>query len=301
MDRTSTLKHKKHSKVKGNVVVIYILLIFFAILIVIPFFYLITTAFKSMDEIASGTVNIIPKSNALIENFTFVFNYEDFKFLRTFLNTFFIFAMKVIGITLTCSFAGYAFAKFKCRLSKIVFGALLFVMLIPGELMSIPFFQAMVYLDIRYSSIYIPIWIAAWFGIDITSIFLFKQNFTSLPNELIDAAKIDGCGEFRAFFRIALPQAIPVITTVFILNFVGTYNDVYSPTLYISSTTKDLWVVAQSVGVFEGMFNKGSPDYFVPYNYVAAATIVSIIPVLVFFFVAQKSFVESFVGSSIKM
>ncbi len=301
MNTNSITKHKKHKKFKKNTVIIYILLVLFSILIIIPFFYLISTSFKSLEEIASGEVNIIPKSNALIDNFKFIFNYEDFHFIRSFLNTAFIFLMKVVGITLTCSFVGYAFAKFKCKLSNIVFYALLFVMLIPGELMSIPFFQAMVYLDIQHSSIYIPIWIAAWFGIDITSIFLFKQNFTSLPNELIDAAKIDGCNEFSAFFRIALPQAIPVITTVFILNFVGTYNDVYSPTLYINSSMKDMWVVAQSVGVFEGMFNKGSPDYLIPYNYVAAATIVSILPVLVFFFIAQKSFVESFVGSSIKM
>lgn len=294
-------QRKKRRKFKKSSIVIYILLILFACLIVLPFFYLISTAFKSLEEISRDQVNIIPESNALIDNFKFIFNYEDFNFLRSFLNTMFIFLMKIVGITVTCSFVGYAFAKFPCKLSKVTFAALLFVMLIPGELMSIPFFQAMVNLDLRYSSIYTPIWIAAWFGIDITSIFLFKQNFTSLPNELIDAAKIDGCGEFRAFFRIALPQAIPVITTVVILNFVGTYNDVYSPTLYINSTNKDMWVVAQSVGVFEGMYNKGSPDYLIPYNYVAAATIVSILPVLVFFFAAQKSFVESFVGSSIKM
>jgi multiple sugar transport system permease protein len=295
-----TFKHKKHKKAK-YAVFIYFALVFFAVLILIPFFYLITTTFKTLDEVASGKVNIIPETNGFVDNFKFVFNYEDFKFFRSFLNTMFIFLMKVVGITITCSFVGYAFAKFPCKLSKITFTALLFVMLIPGELMSIPFFQAMVNLDIRYSPIYLPMWIAAWFGIDITSIFLFKQNFASLPNELIDAAKIDGCNEFNAFFRIALPQAVPVITTVVILNFVGTYNDVYSPTLYISSSNKDLWVVAQTVGVFEGMYNKGSPDYLVPYNYVAAATIVSILPVLIFFFVAQKSFVESFVGSSIKM
>lgn len=297
----SMRSNRKHKKIKPSVVFVYILLVFFAILIVIPFFYLLTTAFKDLEEIASGSVNIIPKTNSFKENFEFIFNYEDFRFLRSFFNTVFIFLMKVIGITLTCSFVGYAFAKFKCKLSQVVFTALLIVMLIPGELMSIPFFEAMVNLEIRYSEIYIPIWIAAWFGIDITTIFLFRQNFVSLPNELIEAAKIDGCNEFQAFFKIALPQTIPVITTVLILNFVGTYNDVYSPTLYISGSTKELWVVAQTVGVFEGMFNKGSPDYLIPYNYVACATIVSIIPVLVFFFVAQKSFVESFVGSSIKM
>ncbi len=297
----SASKHRKHRKSFKSTVIIYLLLCFFAMLVIIPFFYLISTSFKTLEEVASGEVNIIPTTNGFIENFQFVFNYEDFKFFRSFLNTAFIFLMKIVGITLTCSFVGYAFAKFPCKLSKITFAALLFVMLIPGELMSIPFYQAMVQLDLADSPIYVPIWIAAWFGIDITSIFLFKQNFASLPNELIDAAKIDGCNEFKAFFRIALPQAVPVITTVAILNFVGTYNDVYSPTLYIRSRDRNLWVIAQSVGIFEGLFNKGSPDYLVPYNYVAAATIVSIIPVLIFFFVAQKSFVESFVGSSIKM
>ena len=294
-------KHKKHRKFKTSILGVYALLVFFAVVILVPFFYLLTTSFKSLEEIASSQVNIIPKTNGFVENFKFIFSYKDFRFFRSFFNTVFIFLMKVVGITLTCSFVGYAFAKFKCKLSKFVFMALMFVMLIPGELMSIPFFQAMVNLDIRYSSVYTPMWIAAWFGIDITTIFLFRQNFISLPDELIDAAKIDGCNEFQAFFRIALPQTIPVITTVLILNFVGTYNDVYSPNLYIASSSKEMWVVAQTVSVFEGMYNKGSPDFLIPYNYVAAATIVSIIPVIVFFFVAQKSFVESFVGSSIKM
>ncbi|MBQ9482188.1 MAG: hypothetical protein IJU84_08500 [Clostridia bacterium] len=90
------------------------------------------------------------------------------------------------------------------------------------------------------------------------------------------------------------------MATNIILYFVGTYNDIYGPTLYVRANDYDGKLVAQTVGIFEGMFNAGSRDYLVPYNYVSVVTIVSILPTLIFFSTAQKAFVESFVGSGLK-
>ncbi|MBP5308336.1 MAG: carbohydrate ABC transporter permease [Clostridia bacterium] len=279
---------------------IYFSLILLSALVIVPFFYLIVTSMKPLEEIATPTMQIFPRKFAFIENVKVVFNTKNYNYLRAFGNTMFVFLMKTAGVIITCSVAAYGFARFKCKLNSIVFMAFIAVLFLPGEILNIPFFEMMVTLNIRYDSAYLPMWLGAWFGIDITTIFLFKQFFESIPSELINAAKIDGCNELQAFLRVILPLSKPVIATNVILYFVGTYNDIYGPTLYVRANDYPGKLVSQTVGIFEGMFNAGSRDYLVPYNYVSVVTLVSILPTLVFFASAQNAFVESFVGSGLK-
>lgn len=297
MNNTATAKKPAQIAWKGF---IYFSLIVLSAVVVVPFFYLIVTSMKPLDEMATPTMQIFPKKFALIENIKVVFTTPNYHYLRAFLNTMFVFVMKTVGVIITCSISAYGFARFKCKLNSIVFMAFIAVLFLPGEILNIPFFEMMVNLNIRYDSAYLPMWLGAWFGIDITTIFLFKQFFESIPKELIDAAKIDGCNELQAFLRVVLPLSKPVMATNIILYFVGTYNDIYGPTLYVRGNDYYGKLVAQTVGIFEGMFNAGSRDYLVPYNYVSVVTLISILPTLIFFAGAQKAFVESFVGSGIK-
>lgn len=278
----------------------YLALIIFTIIVLIPFFYLFMTSFKTLEDVSSGTVSFWPSQNNLIENVKTVFSNEKFHVFRSFLNTMFIFVMKTVGCILTCSVAGYAFARFDCRLSRLVFTLFIAVLFLPGELLSIPFYEAMVNMGLKNDPYYIPIWIGAWFGTDISMIFLFKQYFVSIPKSLIEAAKIDGCNEASAFIRIVFPMSKPVIMTVLVLYYVGTYNDIYAPSLYIASNEYEKKVVAQTIGIFENLYNFGSKDFIVPWNLVSVATIVTLIPVLLFFIFAQKHFVASLVGSGLK-
>ncbi len=278
----------------------YLALIFFAAVVLVPFFYLIMTSFKTLEDVSSGTVSFWPSKNNLVENIKTVFSNEKFHIVKAFLNTMFIYAMKALGAVLSCSLAGYAFARFDCWLSRLIFTLFVAVLFLPGELLSIPFYEAMVALGLKNNPWYIPIWIGAWFGTDISMIFLFRQFFKSTPNSLVEAAKIDGCNEFSAFIKIVFPLAKPVIMTVLVLYFVGTYNDVYAPSLYISANDYSKMVVAQSIGSFETLYSSGSKDYLVPWNLVSVATMLSLIPVLFFFTFAQKNFVQSLVGTGIK-
>ena len=126
-------------------------------------------------------------------------------------------------------------------------------MMIPGELLGIPIYEFMVNAGLKEVA-YIPLWIAAWFGTDIFVIFMFKQFFQTIQKHLLKQHRVDGYGEVAIFFKIVLPLNMPVITTVIILYFVGTYNDLYGPALYISD--KSNWVMANSISIFETYIEK---------------------------------------------
>ncbi|MDD3957663.1 MAG: carbohydrate ABC transporter permease [Candidatus Izemoplasmatales bacterium] len=275
---------------------VYIPLIFFAIIALMPLYYLIITAFKDLNE-ASTMATMWPKSNALIENIRFVITYPDYKVVRMFFNTMFIFALKTLGTVLTCSLAAWGFATFKFPGKNIIFFALLTTMMIPGELLGIPIYEFFISTGLKEVA-YLPLWISAWFATDVFMIFMFRQFFQGMPKPLIEAARMDGYGEFRIFFKIVVPLNIPVFTTVILLYFIGTYNDLYGPALYISQ--KQNWVMANSISIFENLYKSGSSDYIVPWNYVSVASLIAMVPVVFLFSFMQKRFMESVAGGGIK-
>ena len=228
----------------------YFWLIFFAVVALLPLYYLLITSFKSLEE-ATTTATMIPHSFELIENIKFVLNHEDYNVVRMFFNTVLVFVLKAAGTCLTCSFAAYGFAKFRFPGKNALFFVMLATMMVPGELLGIPIYEFMVNTGLK-NVFYIPLWVSCWFGTDVFMIFMFKQFFESLPKDYLEAARIDGCGEFRAFFKIVVPLNVPVYTTVILLYFIGTYNDLYGPALYV--TEKKDWLMANSISIFENLY-----------------------------------------------
>jgi ABC-type glycerol-3-phosphate transport system permease component len=274
----------------------YVLLVLFAIVALMPLYYLIITAMKDLTE-ASTQSTMFPHSFALFENIKFVLSHPDYNVIRMFLNTMFIFLMKTVGTVLTCSLAAYAFAMYKFPGKNVIFFVLLSTMMIPGEILGIPIYEFMVNAGLKEVA-YIPLWIGAWFATDVFIIFLFRQFFQTIPKPLIEAARMDGYGEVAIFFKIVLPLNTPVDVTVILLYFVGTYNDLYGPALYISD--KSNWVMANSISIFENLFQSGSSSYLVPWNYVSVASLIALIPVVLIFSFMQKKFLQSVAGVGIK-
>lgn len=291
----STLKMTRKKK-KTKDAWVYLPLVLFAIVALLPLYYLIITAFKSVEE-ASQLATMWPRSNELINNIRFVLSHPDYRVARMFMNTMVIFALKTLGTVLTCSLAGYAFAMYKFPGKKIIFAVLLSTMMIPGEILGIPIYEFMVNTGLKEIA-YIPLWIAAWFGTDVFMIFLFRQFFQTIPKPLIEAARIDGMSELGIFFKIVVPLNVPVISTVIVLYFVGTYNDLYGPALYISQ--KSNWVMANSISIFENLYRTGSGNYIVPWNYVAVASLIALVPEVLLFAFMQKKFMQSVAGTGIK-
>lgn len=276
---------------------LYIALIFFSIVALLPLYYLIITSFKSLEE-ASLMATMFPQSFELIENVKFVITHKDYNVVRMFLNTVLVFALKTAGTCLTCSFAAYGFAKFKFPFKNGIFFIMLSTMMLPGELLGIPVYEFFVNTNLK-SVFYIPLWLSCWFGTDVFMIFMFKQFFEGLPKDYIEAARIDGCGEFRAFFNIVMPLNVPVYTTVTLLYFIGTYNDLYNPALYI--TEKENWLMANSISIFENLNHQsGASATIVPWNYVSVACLIAMMPVILLFSFMQKQFLESVTGTGLK-
>lgn len=281
---------------KKEKVNLYFWLIFFSVVALLPLYYLLITSFKSLEE-ATTTATMIPHSFELIENIKFVLNHEDYNVVRMFFNTVLVFVLKAAGTCITCSFAAYGFAKFRFPGKNALFFVMLATMMVPGELLGIPIYEFMVNTGLK-NVFYIPLWVSCWFGTDVFMIFMFKQFFESLPKDYLEAARIDGCGEFRAFFKIVVPLNVPVYTTVILLYFIGTYNDLYGPALYV--TEKKDWLMANSISIFENLYKSGSSSYIVPWNYVSVACIIAMLPVVLLFSFMQKQFLESVTGTGLK-
>lgn len=285
-------------KKRRNSAWIYTLLVFFSIVALLPLYYLLITSCKGLAE-ASNEATMWPKTFELFENIKFVVTHPDYNVGRMFLNTIFIFALKTVGTCLTCSLAAYGFEMFKFPGKNVIFFLLLSTMMIPGELLGIPLYEFFVNTGLKDVA-YIPLWISAWFGTDVFVIFMFRQFFSTVPKSLIEAARMDGCSEFQIFFKIVVPLNKPVFVTVILLYFIGTYNDLYGPALYV--TDKSDWLMANSINIFEhGAGNVFGPNSsVVPWNYVSVATIISMIPVVLLFAFMQKQFMESVAGVGIK-
>jgi ABC-type glycerol-3-phosphate transport system permease component len=271
------IKKKRLRRKKQNKFLTYFLLVLFALFALLPFYYLVITAFKDLEE-AATQATMWPRSFALFENIKFVLTHPDYNVLGMFVRTMFVFVMKTTGTLVTCTLAAYAFARYKFPGKNIIFFVLLSTMMIPGELLGIPIYEFFVNTGLKEVA-YIPLWLSTWFATDVFIIFMLKQFFSKTPQPLIDAARIDGAGETQILTKIIVPLNKPIFTTVILLYFIGTYNDLYGPALYI--TRQSDWLMTHSINIFENLFKSGSSSYIVPWNYVAVACLIAMIPEII--------------------
>jgi len=283
--------NRKSLKVK---IFLYSCLVLLSLSLLLPLASLILTSFKTFDE-SVGVYKWIP-NQFNFNNYRDVFALQDFNYWTYLRNTLLIFVLKAVGTVLTCTLTAYGLVRFNVKYRNIVFTVLLSVILLPGELLAIPMYQ--MYLSVGWFDTYYPLFTACYFGTDVFMIFMFRQFFMSIPKELFEAAETDGASEFKIYSRILLPLSRPAIMTCLILYFTGTYNDLYGPLIYISS--HDKWTMAQGIKSIEDIFNLGPRDYIVPWNLVSAATLLSLIPVLLVFGFAQKQFMDSMARTGIK-
>jgi ABC-type glycerol-3-phosphate transport system permease component len=212
----------------------------------------------------------------------------DDDFLRFLLNTLVIAGMSVIGQILSSALAGWGFARLRFAGKNLLFMTMLGTMMIPGQVSLIPTF--MLFRRLGWIDTFTPLILPAWFG-GAFFIFLYRQMFLSIPVEMDEAAKVDGCSPIQTFWNILLPMAKPVTVTVGVFTFLGAWNDFLGPLIYINSDHKR--TLSLALAKFQGAYTTDIPMTM------AAATLISL-PVLILYFVSQRALMQGMVVSGVK-
>lgn len=267
--------------------IVFLILIIIAVIMVVPSINMFSTALKSQSDVLKFPPEFIPKHIAW-SNFRALFNKYDYALWYR--NSLFVALISVIGTVISSAFVAYGFARHDAKAKNVLFIFLLATMMLPYPVLMIP--QFILFKQLGWMDSFLPITVPAFFG-SAYMIFLMRQFFTSLSNELFDAARIDGCSELRQWWNIALPLSGPVLATVAIFSFMGSWNDLLGQVLYLSSSDKFTLTIGMSA-----MY--GSATRLIPWNLVMVAAILAMIPVVFLFSVAQKYFVESVVLTGVK-
>lgn len=205
-------------------------------------------------------------------------------------NTVVITTLCVIGQVLSCSLVGYAFARTRFRGRGPAFIVMIATMMLPAQVTMIPLF--ILFRSMGWVDTILPLVVPAFFGGPFF-IFMFRQFFAQIPEALVEAARIDGCGHLGVWWRIMLPLCKPVIAITAVFTFIGTWNDFLGPLIYLQSEEK--MTLAVALQSFQNQYGD-----FSDMNLLMAASIVTMIPCIVLFFVAQKQFVGGLTLGGVK-
>ena len=259
----------------------YLLLIALSIVYMIPFVWLLSSSLKTDADIFAMPPKWIPKP-VHWENYKEVF--LQVPFLRFLGNTAIITVLVMIANVLVSGMVGYAFSRLRAPGKNILFLLLLSTMMLPSQVTMIPLF--IMFKNIGWVDTMLPLIVPSFFGGSALYVFLFRQFFSTIPISLDEAAKIDGSGYFGTFVRILLPISKPIMITVAIFSFMGSWNDFMGPLIYLNDMNH--FTLAIGLNLFK-------TQYVQNWNYTMAYNVMMILPVLILFFMAQKSFIQGIV------
>lgn len=266
-------------------VLMYGLLIGVSTFMILPFIWMVSTSLKPPDEIfAIPPIIISPNSNLQ----AYAYLQEQYNILGIVRNTFVIAFSATILRLFFCALGGYGFAKFKFPGQGVLFAFLLGTMVIPSAVTLVPVYIIM--RDLKWIDTFWPLIIPG--AANAFGIFFMRQYIMSVSNELMDAARIDGAGEFTIFWRIILPIIAPGLTSLGLIFFMGSWNDFIGPLIYLKSPehfTLPL-IIRSLIG----------PVGRTVYDVQMATSVISLIPLLIIFLIFQRRFVEGITAGAIK-
>lgn len=280
-----TLQRNKKTKLVDTIVLI--LLILGAVAMVFPLVYMVFSSFMTKNQILSAEFSIIPDPWKF-GKYTEVLQRPEF--LRGVRNTLMVAIPVLVVGGFTSSLAAFSFSKLQFKGKNGIFLGLLATMMIPFAVVMIP--QYVMFTKMQWTNSLLPLIIPGLFG-NVGVIFFLRQNLTSIPSTLVEAAKIDGCGYFRTYYQIFLPLMKGALMTQLILWFMGIWNDYLAPTIFIQD---DEWFTLQVVIRSFNSYYAVNSDY----PLIMAASVLSILPTLLLFFFFQRYIIESVAISGVK-
>ena len=245
-----------------------------------PLFWMISTSLKPTDQIMSAPPIWLP---APIRWRNYLEAIRAFPFVRYFLNSTVLAGLKVTGTLFTAAMAGYAFAKLSWCGRDRAFYVTVATMFIPGQVLLVPMY--MLFSRIGWINTYLPLIVPAFLGGGAFGVFMMRQFMVSLPDELLESARIDGAPEMAIFLRIVAPMCVPVFVTLGMFTFIFSWNDFIGPLLYVLDTDK--WVLPLGLRAFQ-------QQYSTQWNLLMAASTLTSLPLVLLYFYQQEKLSRGF-------
>jgi multiple sugar transport system permease protein len=259
-------------------------LIAIAVAFLAPFVFIVLTSLMTTNQALSA--NLWPHPFRL-QNFADVFSKAPLA--RWTFNTFVYSCLGTIGVVVSSIPVAYALARLRWRGRDAAFVVVLIALMLPLQVSVVPLY--VMWAKLHLIGTLWPLIIPNWFG-DAFTIFLLRQFFLTIPEEYLDAARVDGCGELRILFTVVTRLAKPAIAAVALFSFLYTFNDFFLPLLYVGENSHN-WVLSIGLAQFRSAHQ-------VQWNLTMAATLLVMAPVIILFFLAQKAFVEGVTLTGVK-
>jgi len=268
--------------VKSFALVICVLV---GIMYVFPFYWMIITALKTDQQIFLWPPLLYPPTP---QWYNFVEATRYIPFFVYMKNTMLICALTVLGTVLSCTMVAYGFARVRWPGREVVFMIYLSTMMLPGQVTMIPLY--VVFRKLGWVGSYAPLTVPAFFG-SVFYVFLLRQFMKTIPEELTEAARIDGANEARIITSVLLPLIKPAVTTVALFTFMGAYRDFMGPLIYLTNEAQ--WTISLGLQMFKNM-------YGLQWQRMMAASALTMLPTVVLFFFTQRTFIEGITMTGLK-
>ena len=261
---------------------------------ILPLVWMLSTSLKTADKTMEFPPRFIPQP-VRPENYVQGLTHPKLDMARLARNTLIIATLSVLGTTFSSALVAYGFARIKFKGRGVLFAFMLATMMIPFPVTMVSLFSIFHWLGdhtaVQFLGTLRPLWVGAWFG-SAFNIFLLRQFFLTIPEELSDAARIDGCTEWGIFWRIVVPLARPALIVVALFTFMNAWNDFLGPLVYIQRPEQ--YTLALGLQTFQSQH--GGTEW----HLLMAASVLVIAPVVIIFFLAQKTFIEGIATTGLK-
>ena len=286
---TDAIPRGGRRRTTGSSLAIHAALCFSSLVMLYPLLWMLASSFKDETEIFAHGVSIFPTSWTLDayrrgwEGLTVTFDVF-------FWNSAVISILSVIGNVVSCSLAAYAFARLQFKGRNFWFALMLGTLMLPYHATLIP--QYVLFLHLNWVNTILPLVVPKFMAVDAFFIFLMVQFFRGIPRELDEAAKMDGCGPWRIYWKIMLPLSLPVMATAAIFSFIWTWDEFFAPLIYLN----DMGSYTVQLGLRAFVDSSGKSDF----GALFAMSVLTLVPVFVFFIFFQRLLIEGIATTGMK-
>jgi multiple sugar transport system permease protein len=271
-----------------NKMAMYGILLVLTAVILLPVSWALTAALKpDLEPVFTPTPEWFPSEFWEWGNFRRVLT-EVMPFLRYMINTMIIVIASILGVLISCSLVGFAFARLRFRGSKVLFYILIVTMLIPWQALMVP--QFLLFVKIGWYGTFLPLIVPSFTGVAFF-VFLIRQYMRTIPKDLDDAARVDGLNTWQIFWRIILPLSTPVLTVCAVFTFLWRWNDLLGPLIYLDDDSK--FTVALGLANLVTLADT-------PWNLTMAANLVTVLPTVIVYFFVQKKLIGGIASVGLK-